>query len=408
MQLRSTTKSNLLCLLSCCLLVILLLPSTADARRKRDLSGKAFTGENPLSVPRAEFRAAQEGMELLYQRRYLESLEVFEVAGVDFPDSPLGAIGRSLVYQAMMLENFDYAHDRAYDSELAEAKDKLRGALRKGDRRAWTYFLQAVHLGVDAMYQVRMGEYLSAFNKAWDALECIKKVQRLAPKFVDVQLGLGLYNYWRTAITEKAPYLPKFGEHRAEGLAQMKLARDKGLLASVPASIALTYSYMESRNWSAALAEGAWAQQRYPQSIINEMTIGRVHRVKKDWPAALNSFSRVLEIDPENKRVWFHIAEAHYKSRRNNGAAMKSYLRYLQTEPHDEYRAHTYYRIGLLERRARRYEEAISWLEKAVALRPKFKLAVTRLDQVRQEQARRSSGGLLAPQPGRQSQRRTG
>ena len=78
------------------LFALLLAPLAAEAGAGSPIS-KTFTGENPLGVQRAEFRFAQEGMELIYQRRYLEALERFEVAGIDFPNSPLGPVGRSLV-----------------------------------------------------------------------------------------------------------------------------------------------------------------------------------------------------------------------------------------------------------------------------------------------------------------------
>ena len=83
------------------LAVTMLVPASALAGR-RSPSGKNFTGENPIGVSRAQFAATQEGMDLIYQRRYPEALQVFEEAGIDFPDSPLGPIGRSLVWQAIM------------------------------------------------------------------------------------------------------------------------------------------------------------------------------------------------------------------------------------------------------------------------------------------------------------------
>jgi len=372
------------------LVAMLLLPATGDAR-SRDLSGKGFTGENPLGVARAEFRFAQEGMELIYERRYLEALEVFEVAGVEFPDSPLGSVGRSLVYQAMMIENYDFAWDAPYRSEFAEAKDSLRMARRSGHNRSWIYFMNAVHLGVDAMYDIRKGEYVSALNKAWDAIEDIKKLHRLEPEFHDAKLALGLYNYWRTAITERVPYLPRFGNHREEGLRQMREARMHGFLCSAPASMALTYSYVEGRKWAEATSEAQWAQTRYPNNIINQMTLARVYRQKKDYSKALEAFERVLQIDPDNKRVHFHIGEVHYKSRNSNDKAKASYTHYLSTAPPPELRAHSYYRLGLLERRVRNYDAAIAWFEKAIDTWPRFKAASKRLKEVTEEKKRRGS-----------------
>jgi len=390
-----TRKQTLLTAIAV-LLTLLISSPPADAR-VRNLSGRDFSGENPLGVQRAEFRYAQEGMELIYQRKHLEALELFEVAGLDFPDSPLGPVGRSLVYQSMMIENYDFSWEEPYVSELSESKERLRMALRSGHDRSWVYFLYAVHLGIDAMYEVRKGEYVSALNKAWDAIEYIKKLHRREPGFHDVKLALGLYNYWRTAITEAVPYLPRFGDHREEGLQQLREAREKGFLCSAPASIALTYSYIESRMWKEALAEARWAQQRYPNNIINQMTLARVHRKRKQFPEALGAFARILDIDPDNKRVHFHIGETYYKQRKGNAKAEASYKRYLDTEPPAELRAHTYYRLGLLQRRARNYDAAIQWLQKSIDTWPRFKAAGKRLKEVLAEKKRRDSQGARLP-----------
>jgi len=374
----------------------LIAPAEAQAGFK-DLSGKGFNGENPLGVQRAEFRFAQEGMELIYQRRYLEALQLFEVAGVEFPDSALGPLGRSLVYQSMMVENYDYSWDAPYKSEYSEAKERLRLAQRSRRDKSWVYFMFAVHLGVDAMYDVRRSEYVSALNKAWDAMEYIKKLHRREPDFHDAKLALGLYNYWRTAITERVPYLPRFGDHREEGLRQMREAREQGFLCSAPASMALTYSYIEGKKWKEATNEAKWAQARFPENIINQMTLARVYRRIKQFDLALTAFDRVLEIDPQNKRVHFHIGETWYKSRKDNSRAEASYKRYLDTNPPNEFRAHTYYRLGLLERRLRNYETAIDWLKKAVSTWPRFKAASKRLKEVRAEMKRRESQGARLP-----------
>lgn len=372
------------------MLIALLLPGLAQAAWK-DRSGKAFTGENPLNVPRAEFRAAQEGMELIYQRRYSEALEVFEVIGLDFPDSPLGPVGRSIVYQAQMFENYDFTWDRIYLQEAAEAETRFKRSARSRDKKAWNSFLLAVHQGIDAMYQVRHLDYLAGFNLAWEALENIKKVQRLAPEFHDVQLALGLYNYWRTAMTENIDYLPSFGDHREEGLKQMKIAKEKGLLSPAPASICLTYSYMEAKRWDDAVAEATWARQRYPTSILNEMTLGRVYLGMKRYDDALASFNQVKALAPENTRVHWQVGEVYYRSRKNNTGAKESYKAYIASNPQPEYKAHAYYRVGLIERRQRHYEQAIFQLELAVTTDPKFKAASKKLEQVRVERERHAA-----------------
>lgn len=376
-------------ILTAILAVLLAVPSTADARF-RNKSGKNFSGENPLDVPRAEFRNAQEGMELIYQRRMGDALDVFESTAIDFPDSPLGPLGIAIVYQAIMFENYDFSLDKAYLQESAEAQKRFDRVARSRDKKAWNLFLLAVHQGVSAMYHVRHNDYLTGFNLAWEALENVKKVERMAPEFHDVQLALGLYNYWRTAYTEKIDFLPKFGEHRAEGLAQMLHAKENGLLAPAPASLALTYSYMESKDYDAALKEALWARERYPTSVLNEMTISRVYRHLKKFDEALGALKIAQEIAPECARLWWQVGETHYKSRRNNEEAKSAFLKYLESDPLPEYTAHALYRLGLVERRQRDYEMAIHYLEKAVATYPKFKTASKKLAQVQAERDKRA------------------
>jgi len=368
-----------------CLLIASLLPVAALAGPKSP-SGKNFTGENPLGVARPEFAFTQEGMELVYQRRYLEALEHFEEMAIDFPDSPVGAIGRSLVWQAWMFENYDFQYERAYLTEYSEAAERLKRADKSGDARAWIHFLTAVHLGLDAMYDIRKERYLPAFDKAWEALEYVKKVEKLAPEFEDIKLATGLYAYWRTAISETVDVLPSYGDHRAEGLALMQEAKDKGLLASGPASLVLVYSYMESKSWDKAVAEAKWARAEYPGNLLVEMTAGRVYRQSGKYDEALAAFARGREIDPSNARLWFQIAEVHYKRRKGAADARTAYRKYLDSKPLPVYEAHTWYRLGMLEKRARRYDAAIALFEKSLAVYPKFKRAAERIDQVRKQQ----------------------
>ncbi|MEE2827558.1 MAG: tetratricopeptide repeat protein [Myxococcota bacterium] len=348
----------------------------------------SFTGENPLGVQRAEFAATQVGMDLIYQRRYAEALEHFEEMYIDFPDSPVGPIGRGLVYQAQMFENYDFSRERSYRTEFAEAQTRLARALKKSPHPEWIAFLHAVHLGVDAMYDVRRRRFLSAFDKAWDALEEIKNIQRKTPAFADADLGLGLYNYWRTVITERVSVLPAFGDKRAEGLAQMRNARENGFLAKAPASFALSYSLIERGDLKGAIKEGERTQVEYPGSVLNAMTLAQAHRKAKDYPQALSILEGIRQKHPQNTRVWFQIAEVHYKSRKKNSEAEAAYLEYLKADPPTDYRAYTYYRLGQLEQRARDYSAAIQWYEKALKAQPKLKQAKKRLEDAREAMER--------------------
>jgi tetratricopeptide (TPR) repeat protein len=111
----------------------------------------------------------------------------------------------------------------------------------------------------------------------------------------------------------------------------------------------------------------------------------------KRYDDALAAFNQVKALAPENTRVHFQVGEVYYRSRKNNRAAKEAYKAYIETNPLPEYKAHAYYRVGLIERRQRHYEQAIYQLELAVTTNPKFKAAGKKLEQVRAEREKHAA-----------------
>jgi len=350
-------------------------------------SAREFTGENTLGVETDLMRRTQEGLELIYQRQYKLALRHFREVGEIYPDSPAGPFGRSVVFQAMMLENFDYAYRDTYQAEAVKALALVEKALKSPDQKAWNYFLYAGVIGLDGLDRVREGDYLTAFNKGWDALEAMKKAKRHAPDFADPDLGIGIYNYWRTAITSRVDFLPKFGDHRAEGIQQMEHARDNGLLVWAGASFALAYTYMEERDYDKAIAECLRVQSEYPDSIINNMLLARIYTKSKNYDGAIATLERIQQTDASNKRVLWHLGDTYYKSRRHDEEATQAFTEYLEHNIPDTYRCHTEYRLGQISQRARDYAEAARRYELAVQANPKYSPARKRLESMQKKLA---------------------
>jgi len=348
---------------------------------------RTFTGENTLGVETDLMRRTQEGLELIYQREHQLALRHFREVGELYPDSPIGPFGRSVVYQSMMLENFDYGYRDTYRVEADKALERVERALKSPQQKAWHTFIYAGVIGLDGLDRVREGDYLTAFNKGWDAVESMKKAKALAPDFADPDLGVGIYNYWRTAITERVDFLPRCGDHRAEGLAQMERARDEGLLVWAGASFALAYTYMEEREYDKAIAECLALKQEYPNSIINNMLLGRIYTKSKDYDAALAAFEEIRQVDPSNRRVLWHIGDCYYKTRRHNDEAAEFFQMYLETRIPDMYRCHAHYRLGQIAQRKKDYPEAERQYLSALEAEPKYGPAKRRLDKVREKMA---------------------
>ena len=348
---------------------------------------REFTGENTLGVETDLMQRTQQGLEMIYQRQHKEALRHFREVREIYPDSPAGSFGRSVVFQAMMLENFDYGYRDTYQVEAEKALALVERALNSPDQKAWNYFLYAGIIGLDGLDRVREGDYLTAFNKGWDALEAMKKSKRHAPEFADPDLGIGIYNYWRTAITSRVDFLPKFGDHRAEGIQQMEHARDNGMLVWAGASFALSYTYMEERDYDKAIAECITLQAEYPNSIINNMLLARIYTKSKNYDGALAALEQIQQTDPSNRRVLWHIGDTYYKSRRDDDEAKQAFTEYLEHTIPAPYRCHTEYRLGQIAQRARDYAVAARHFELALQANPKYSPAKKRLESMRKKLA---------------------
>lgn len=320
-------------------------------------TASTFTGENPLGVSRVEFRSAQVGMDLVYQGRYPEALEHFELVGVDFPDSALGPVGRQVAYQAMAYEARSDRWDRSYRTEQSEAQERFRRSSRRGGQRSWNRFLEAIHLGLVALTDAREEHYLSALNNAWDAMERIKQVQRDEPEFHDVQLAFGLYNYWRSVYTERLDFLPSFGDRRAEGIAQMQLAKEKGLLAPAPASLALTYTHLDAKDITSARDEAVWAFEHYPTNLINTLLLGSIQKRQRNFSAARMTFSHAVAIAPQNSRAWSLLARELERRRDMRPRARKAYERTIELSRSAKEKDWARGRIASLDRRSERDQD---------------------------------------------------
>ena len=354
---------------------------------REQADAREFTGENSLGVETDLMRRTQEGLDMIYDRQYKEALRHFREVGEIYPDSPAGPFGRSVVFQAMMLENFDYSYRDTYRVEADKANALVESALRSPNQKGWHQFLYAGIVGLDGLDRVREGDYLTAFNKGWDAIDAMKKAKRAAPDFADPDLGIGIYNYWRTAITDKVDFLPRFGDHRAEGIRQMERARDHGLMVWAGASFALAYTYMEERDYDKAIAECLRVQSEYPDSIINNMLLGRIYTKAKDYDAAISTLERIQRTDPSNRRVLWHIGDTYYKSRRHNEEARQFFLQYLDKEIPSMFRCHSQYRLGQIAQRQRDYAEAARRFELALEANPKYSPAKKRLESVQKKLA---------------------
>ena len=184
----------------------------------------------------------KEGLDLLYERRYRDTRSYFAKLEAKNPGTAVSAVGDLLVWQAMMLENFDYRFDDQYRAASKLARAKLGAAGKEPGNEGWEELMWSVVTGLEAIHAARQAKYLPALTLAFEAIDHVESTRKSAPDFVDIRLADGLYNYWRSVLTQRSKALPDFGDRKQEGIAQIQDVIDHGVFLVAPARLSMAFT----------------------------------------------------------------------------------------------------------------------------------------------------------------------
>ena len=347
----------------------------------------AKRGAAALDLPVEYIEGMQQGLHLLYSRDYKGTRKHFEALDEAFPGTAISPVGDVLVWQARMLENYDFRYDNQYQSASRLARKELELAIETPGHDGWDHFLMGAIIGLEAIHLLRHEQYVASIQRAYTAMDHLQRSEELAPDFVDVAFAEGLYKYWRTVITLQSKMLPNYGDHRAEGIELMQSVQGSGLLLAKPSTFAMVYTWLEERDHDRALAGCLANREHYPNSVINNMLTGQTYLWKKEYANALAMFDEVLRVAPKNNRVHYYRGLAQMRQK-DYGTARASFDRYLASDHIEDYqRAAAYYRIGQIEYRQKRYPAALEQYQKAVresGYKP-AKNAIERMKKLRRE-----------------------
>jgi tetratricopeptide (TPR) repeat protein len=288
-----------------------------------ELAGKssAERGAEQLHLDLGFVTGIQGGLEKLYRRDYAGTKTYFLQLELEYPNTAVAEVVDTLIWQAMMLENFDFRYDSQYWVASKTARAALDRALAAPGNEAWEHFLYGGIVGLESIHTARTGSYQSALQLAFEALDHIQKTRELAPTFTDLLLADGMYNYWRTVITESSSLLPDFGDKRAEGIAQMRQVEEGGIFLGPATTLALAFTWIEAGKYTDALASCQKNRAVYPHNVINNLLQGMTYTSLRKYPDAIHLFDEVLADAPENHR-------AHYLK----GLALLRAARYADAE----------------------------------------------------------------------------
>ena len=286
------------------------------------------------------------GLELIYQRKYKAARAHFAALDQDFPGTGISSSINALLWQALMIENFDFKYNKQYEVSHAQAISELKQAIKEEKHLGWTHFLMAGLTGVEAIHYVRQSKFIAALSGAFTAVEHAEASRNAAPDFVDLALADGMYNYWRTIITNSSSMLPDFGDHRALGIQQLQKVEQEGFFLRPAATLALTFSWMQERDRKKAIAACEKNQKLYPDNVINNLLSGQTYISARQFSKAVNVLNHLHTIAPKNNRAHYYkgLAKMRLGNKQEGIVDFEKYLLSDHLEPYQL--GMTHFRLG--------------------------------------------------------------
>ena len=325
----------------------------------------------------------QQGLDLVFQRKYNEARDHFSTLDGQYTNSGIRSVADVIVWQALMLENFDFRYDKQYWTSSKQARKDLDAALAIPGNDAWEQLMVAAIVGIESIHTMRQGNYLPALQLAFQAMDAIEKCRAAAPDFVDLKLADGLYNYWRTVVTMSSKILPDFGDHRVEGIEQIQIVEAQGVLVSPLATLSLAFSWLEENDMKRAASAVGKNRRDYPDNIINNLVSAMTFNAMHRYPDALEVLDHIVATDPNNDRVHYWRGLTLQKQGKLD-LAIAEYDKYLTATHLEDYqKSYSLYRLGQIYSRKHEYATAMEKYKEAIRVdgNKPAKAAKERLEQ---------------------------
>lgn len=355
-----------------------------DQHKGREFEPEAYIAQQVLGLDPNFAHDCRHGLHLIYLRDYKAARKQFFTLSKEYPGWGIGPVGEVLVWQALMLENFDFRFEGQYQTALRKSQAELQAAMEMPGNEAWEYFLMSGILGIDSIHTMRREEWMKALSRGYEAMKMVARVREVAPDFVDMKLGDGLFNYWVTVVSKSTSAIPDTGDKRKEGIDAMRQVESQGIFLAPAATLALTFTWIEEGAKKEALRTAERNQARYPNNIINNLVLSRVQMYNNQYESSEKTLQHVLATDPKNRRSHYYLGRLYLRWKKPADAvtAFDQYLSFTDIDKRDRGVA-LYYKGVALVRLGKREAAKAAFQESWKVAR--FERAKRRLDNMQKK-----------------------
>jgi tetratricopeptide (TPR) repeat protein len=236
-----------------------------------------------------------EGIEASFREDYALAESTFQTVVQMAPEDPAGYFFKAAAYHAQMIDYESNFKEKDFYQNIKIAKKLARKKIKKDKNDAWAYLILGNAYGAKAVYKAKQGNWWSGLQEGLTAKSAFKEALKRDPELYDVYVGLGSYHFWASVMTRAFWWLPFVGDHRDEGILQMKLAYEKSIFSRTAAASGLVWMYIRQKEYDQTISLAQKMQSQYPQGKSFLWPLAEAYFRKQDWNNALLKYRELSQ-----------------------------------------------------------------------------------------------------------------
>jgi tetratricopeptide (TPR) repeat protein len=238
----------------------------------------------------------ERGIQLVYEDRFQEATTLFNRLQQAFPNHPAPYFYRAAAYWSWMSSYRFNKFQSQLEEDVQKAIDIGNELLKTRQDDPWLNFYIGATYGYQAFFRGRSWNFIGAYVDGRKGLGNLNEALEKDPTLYDAYLGLGAYNYWRTArssfIRIIAFWMP---DKRDLGLEQMEFAAQHGRYTPDEATMALVTALYDCKKYCRALEVLEEFMAPYQTQLISSLYLhGRLLVEFQCWPEVRQTFTEIL------------------------------------------------------------------------------------------------------------------
>ncbi len=183
-----------------------------------------------------------------------------------YPEHPAGYFFMAAVVDSWMAHFQCNSREKEFYQFCDLAIEKADEILRNSPSDQGARFFKGGAEGLKGTFEARYERWMTAFRYGWRGVSELMVLEKEGSELVDLQYGIGSYDYWRSAMTRFLWWMPGVQDKRELGIEKLNRVSKNGLYTRISASVVLIDIYLNENRYSDALSTANSMLALYPDA----------------------------------------------------------------------------------------------------------------------------------------------